>query len=283
MNYGFEEKILYKKGFPFHIICSDTPSKMLPHWHSSLELMYFYKTEECKYCCRDNVFHVKDGDLMVVNSAELHECNDFAYSSVCCITLDTDMLCNYKGILFCNHIENDPEIACLFHKIKSVPDSPISDFAYAGYVYEILALLLKKYVSGNSSSGKRNIYNLYSEKVKNIMTFIAENLTEDLNSDMLAQQVNLSKSRFYHVFKEITGVKPSEYIEKTRISHACCLLKNTDTNISEVADSCGFSDHSYFTQRFRLRIGMSPKNYRALHFPDNPKGKVPDTGNQSSC
>jgi AraC-like DNA-binding protein len=43
------------------------------------------------------------------------------------------------------------------------------------------------------------------------------------------------------------------------------MLLFTGRRISEIANSCGFDDHAYFSRRFRQLAGMSPLEYRRLH------------------
>ena len=39
------------------------------------------------------------------------------------------------------------------------------------------------------------------------------------------------------------------------------MLKNLDMNISEVAYALGFTSPSHFSNTFKKRFGVSPKNY----------------------
>lgn len=96
---GYEERHVYSQHFPFRVQCSNHPLRMPPHWHSAIELMYFYATEGCEYRCRDSVIPVRGRELIVANSTEVHECRDFGRSSVCCITIAPEMLGEYQGVL----------------------------------------------------------------------------------------------------------------------------------------------------------------------------------------
>ena len=53
-----------------------------------------------------------------------------------------------------------------------------------------------------------------------------------------------------------------EYIRKRRIEHASHMLANTDTPLSEIALTCGFSDQSHFSGAFRKMTGTTPKRYQ---------------------
>ena len=53
-----------------------------------------------------------------------------------------------------------------------------------------------------------------------------------------------------------------EYIRKRRIEHASNLLTNTETPLSEIALTCGFSDQSHFCAMFKSHTGLTPAKFR---------------------
>ena len=270
MAYGYEEKSKYNGYFPFSAEYSDHPARMNAHWHSRIELMFFYSTSGCRYNCRGKNFDIQSGDLIIANSAELHECADFGKSEVCCITAAPDILAKYKGVRFRNHIRGDIRIAAVFDRLKSAFGDKTFEFLLASCVYEIFAILISDYICDNISERKKNGYNISYDIINEIMLYIENNLSEKLTADRLAARANLSPGRFFHVFKEVAGASPAEYIEKMRLSHAVCLLSNDAADISEIACECGFTDHSYFSHRFKKHFGCTPKEFRS---------KTPETEN----
>lgn len=77
-----------------------------------------------------------------------------------------------------------------------------------------------------------------------------------------AKMCKLSQSRFTHIFKEITGSSPQQYIIKTKIDRAKELMAFTDKNISEIAEAVGFTDQNYFSRIFKKSVGVTPTQYR---------------------
>ena len=61
--------------------------------------------------------------------------------------------------------------------------------------------------------------------------------------------------------KALTGVTPNEYIIIYKLNKSVEMLKKGEMNISEVSYSLGFSSPSHFSNTFKNRFGMSPKNY----------------------
>lgn len=61
-------------------------------------------------------------------------------------------------------------------------------------------------------------------------------------------------------FKAITGKTFTEALIEVRLENACEKLLGGQ-RISDVAFDCGFNDHSYFSQRFKLHYGLSPSQF----------------------
>ncbi len=62
--------------------------------------------------------------------------------------------------------------------------------------------------------------------------------------------------------KTVTGMTPSEYINRIRIEHAGQLLRSTEEPIEDVIEACGFENTSYFYRLFRNQTGTTPRAYR---------------------
>jgi AraC-like DNA-binding protein len=78
----------------------------------------------------------------------------------------------------------------------------------------------------------------------------------------LARAVNLSVSRFAHLFREQLGVSPQQFVERRRLDAACRLLELTRRSIASIAAEVGYPDPLYFSTRFRRHTGTSPSDYR---------------------
>lgn len=69
--------------------------------------------------------------------------------------------------------------------------------------------------------------------------------------------------RYIHrVFSEQMHIYPIHYLNRTRLSHALRLLRETSDTVELIAEQCGFSGASYFSQSFRLPFGMLPSEYQ---------------------
>ena len=95
-----------------------------------------------------------------------------------------------------------------------------------------------------------------------IMKLMEEHMSdEDFNIDLLAAELNISRSMLYRKLQSITGQSPVKFIRTIRMKRAAQLLEATSYNVSEVSMMVGFSDQRYFSTCFRQQFGMSPKEW----------------------
>lgn len=95
-----------------------------------------------------------------------------------------------------------------------------------------------------------------------IENYIDSHFKEDISLDTLSDLTFVNKYHIVHAFKEYKGIAPISYLQQRRIEEAKSLLRNTDLQISEIADIVGFSSLPYFTQAFKKKTNVSPGRYR---------------------
>jgi AraC family transcriptional regulator of arabinose operon len=79
----------------------------------------------------------------------------------------------------------------------------------------------------------------------------------------LAEAVNMSPSRFAHLFTAQVGISPMRTLRLIRLQHAARLLRYTSHPVGAVAAASGFSTIFDFSRQFRRQHGVSPRDYRA--------------------
>ena len=102
--------------------------------------------------------------------------------------------------------------------------------------------------------------------MERIMRVINDNLSNpELNVEMLAAEVGLSRVHVHRKMKELTNQSARDFIRNTRLRQAAQLLQEKNLGVSDVAYATGFSTLSYFSSQFKLTYGVSPKEYRESH------------------
>jgi transcriptional regulator GlxA family with amidase domain len=92
-----------------------------------------------------------------------------------------------------------------------------------------------------------------------------ENLRRELSSDELARSVNLSTSRFRHIFKAEVGTSPARYLRTLRLERAREMVKTSLLSVKQIMASTGITDRSHFDREFKKAYGLTPVQYRAAH------------------
>lgn len=87
--------------------------------------------------------------------------------------------------------------------------------------------------------------------------FREANTIEEIISDIPSSRRNLVRR-----FKQVTGITPIEYLQKTRIEAAKQLLEHSRQNIMEVMLDSGYNDLKSFRTLFKKNVGMTPTAYR---------------------
>lgn len=125
---------------------------------------------------------------------------------------------------------------------------------------EFLIFLNGLFEARHYSSKKLEGLERHYEKTNQIITYINQNLSGELNLSALSKQFSISTSHLNRIFKEETGITLQKYIAARRIALAKTLLSDGHT-VTEVFSSSGFGDYSNFYKTFTKMVGISPKNY----------------------
>ena len=94
------------------------------------------------------------------------------------------------------------------------------------------------------------------------VAYIEGHLAEELSVRDLAAGCYVSADHLTRLFKKKYGKTVSEFIQDKRITLAGELLSRGDQTISMVANTVGFGNYSYFTEQFKKRYGMTPREYQ---------------------
>lgn len=106
-----------------------------------------------------------------------------------------------------------------------------------------------------SNSNKDNLFS-------GVLDYIDKHFTEpDITLKSVAGIFAYSQKYFSQLFKKNVGLGFCEYINSKRMKHAVFLIDKGYTEVSLIAEMCGFSDPLYFSKSFKKYTGESPRNY----------------------
>jgi AraC-like DNA-binding protein len=88
------------------------------------------------------------------------------------------------------------------------------------------------------------------------------NLEGHISPEDVAQQLQISYSRFRKIFKEYTGLAPGQFQIQLKIHRAKELLADPSRLIKEIAYDLNFESSFYFSRLFKEKTGMTPQEFR---------------------
>ena len=99
------------------------------------------------------------------------------------------------------------------------------------------------------------------DAVARMQDYISEHLTEPITLKQLSGAANYSPYHSAHMFKEMIGLPPFEYIRRLRLSKSALRLRDTEQKVLDVALDFMFDSHEGFTRAFSREFGVTPKQY----------------------
>ena len=99
-------------------------------------------------------------------------------------------------------------------------------------------------------------------RIELIASKIKANTAASWDIPGLAALVNLSPSRFRHLFKQETGTTPAQYLKELRLRKAEKMLRTTFLSIKQILKQVGIASNAHFVRDFRRKYGTTPTAYR---------------------
>jgi transcriptional regulator GlxA family with amidase domain len=101
-----------------------------------------------------------------------------------------------------------------------------------------------------------------AETLGPLLTWITENLAEDLSVEELARRSHMSPRTFARRFRAETGTTPHTWVIAQRVQAAEEYLELTDHPVDWIAAEVGFGNAAALRHHFSRARGVSPQQYR---------------------
>jgi len=99
--------------------------------------------------------------------------------------------------------------------------------------------------------------------MQTLILLMNENLENfDLNIDLLASKLNMSRTVFFNKLKSLTGFSPVEFVREVRFERAAEYIRDTQLTVAEISYKVGIEDPRYFSRCFKQKFGTTPSEYR---------------------
>lgn len=278
------------RDFPYNIYPCSIPmdfDQVPVHWHGEMELIVI-KQGQGLVTADTEVFPVQAGDVVAVFPGQLHgiagrEGRTMEYENIIfqltmlmtgmedCCTTDFLLPLLQEKSRRAVHIRPDVPgyeafLGCIEEMDRLCAARP---FAYQmgvkGALFRFLFYLLPRCRQGVQGGQKAR------EKIKAVLGYIEAHYQERITLEQAAGLCYYSKSHFMRFFKEYMGLSFVEYLNGYRLGEAGRQLAATEKSVTEIAQSCGFENISYFNRLFKERYGQTPGQYRKIREKERRK------------
>ena len=201
--------------------------------------------------CEGDLFFTFPGTPFCIESVE-----NFTYMYISFLGTRSNLLMEKLKISNKNfHFSGCGDIYSMWQKgLKT--NSEISDLITESILLYTFYYLGDKVLLTYEQAGKVNNF------AHTIKKFVDDNYSDcSLSLEMLSKQLSYSPKYISSSFKKHFKVGLSDYITTLRIQHACTLIQQGFTRISDISVQCGYSDAQYFSKVFKRRMGQIPSEY----------------------
>lgn len=232
----------------------------LLHWHTEFELIYIVKGK-ADIMINNSYYDADTGDAFLCEENSLHFIHGKPDSIIDVLIFNKNIVSDFLNISLENpKLEFASEIQNMMQIIKS--EIIQKDIFYKNKIESIILQQIIDIYRTEKTVSKTDNY---------IETSMFAELLQKINEEYstftfekAAEFIGYSNSYFSRVFKKLSGISFTEYLNKIKIENAILMLQNSEalykTSICEIAISCGFSTIRNFNRVFKNITGYSPKN-----------------------
>ncbi len=250
------------------------------HQHDFYEVYYFI-SGNVEYNVEGKSYHLKKGDILLINPLELHQPRigpDQSNYERIVLWVDKNFLaslCSNETSLtrcFDNTNPGHSNLLRLSRKQQDYLGARLtelleesgrknygSDLACRAVLTRLLLELNRISLSSDTAS---ECQKTDSPLVSSVLEYINEHYCEKLSLSSVADEFFVSKYYLSHIFNSVVGTSLQRYVTLKRLIHAKQML-SSGIRPTTTAQNCGFNDYAGFYRAFVSEFGVTPKQYRA--------------------
>ena len=229
----------------------------IPNWHENIEILQCVNGEGFVHC-GTTVIPLRIGSLVTVNSDVLHSIGTDTKLEYRCLILDNAFLVSNgipaEELSFCAYSESDELVERFNRACNAFLELKTEDFRSVAY---LRSEVLRFCVTLCESSVQKEACPEENNYVKEAIYYIRKHFSESISLDQLSLAVGVSKFHLARLFKKYTGKSIVQTVNSIRCAEAQRLLEQ-GMSVSAAADSCGFTNHSYFSKTYYSIMGKLP-------------------------
>lgn len=254
-------------------------SMTMKHFHDTYEL-YFLLEGERYYFIEKETYHVKKGDVVLINRQQVHKTSQAGSQSHDRILLQIsetlEPWLKQAGFYSLEKIFGDYYgVTRLLQKeweeIRKLLLEMREELSRRGERYEVMVrlklfqILIMVYRSRKRALLKEIVPAVQTAKhgkVHEVAEYLTCHCETGESLEELAERFFISKSYLSRIFREVTSFSVNEYQNLARVRKARELLLSSTYSITEISELLGFGSITYFERIFKKHMDMTPLKYR---------------------
>jgi AraC-like DNA-binding protein len=108
-----------------------------------------------------------------------------------------------------------------------------------------------------------SLINNSDNHTRKFIQIVESNKLNKLTIKELSFLSNMSISTFKREFEKHFHSSPSKWFQEKRLEHSAFLLKNKSKRASDIFEEIGYENLSNFIQAFKVKFGVTPKQYQS--------------------
>ena len=283
MDYSQYEDYGFERVSAFNLSTGYEKRSYQAHWHSFGEILLVGPGKTNVFMVNRDTYEMAEGDFLLIWPMEMHAIIDadrkeslvIQYSNAFMNSLfDLQRIMHFYRNLHVLCIHSHPELVA---KLRTIADSMKQIFFSTEADRELRCCMLlmefmltldryREELAPEIRSGENRGYtDTVLRRLIMVTDHIKNNLTaDDLSQGAMAEMAGISKDYFSRVFRSVTGMNYSKWLNMIRLEKATELLADREKTLTEVAMLSGFQSISSFNRVFHAEKGMAPGEYRAL-------------------
>ncbi len=242
------------------------------------ELLYVFAGEGV-YTAGGHSYSIGAGDVLLYNQGDLHEVISSSSREICdyCFGiagltfegLPTGHLCAAGEAFVRPAGGRNAELASLSRLLYQTTEenTPISR-EIAGHLLPALILL----AAGLPADERSQTQDKNIVLAHRMRQYIGQHFQNPLTLEEIGAVFGISPYHVAHIFKEVVGVSPIQYMIRCRIGEAQNLLIASDYSATQIAAMVGYASVQHFNAIFTKIVGLPPIRYRKRYL-ENMQGK----------
>ncbi len=242
------------------------------------ELLYVFAGEGV-YTAGGHSYPIGAGDVLLYNQGDLHEVISSSSREICdyCFGiagltfegLPTGHLCAAGEAFVRPAGGRNAELASLSRLLYQTTEenTPISR-EIAGHLLPALILL----AAGLPADERSQTQDKNIVLAHRMRQYIGQHFQNPLTLEEIGAVFGISPYHAAHIFKEVVGVSPIQYMIRCRIGEAQNLLIASDYSATQIAAMVGYASVQHFNAIFTKIVGLPPIRYRKRYL-ENMQGK----------